>query len=480
MEHGADPFDILGEKGGLGDKIGSMVHHSPVHIAVTFHQHGILKQLFSGSTRAVVEEYLAPRSILAGSRKNILYEMTLLQWVVDFRAHGLRRRLLLHGAQFREAFAKTFEILIEYGANPADVDGKGASIVELAVPQGQPFILDFLMTWQNATLMCDASNWLQCLKKAAESGDVIIFDTLMVYQRTAEIESVDLWSDYFEAVCKHSDETRFLEPFESKLGHFFDGTDLLWFATLEGHLSVTQWIYKRTTCDLNRKKDSYTLFGKLLLWSKKYSHHRKAVEAFLKFKNLPEDIFYDVISVNGSSLTALQTAVYFPEYNAAISMAGRTLQVILERWSDPKFLNYQVLDGYFQGSTALHLAIRTANRTAVEHLLDEAEYLDDLDLNLLDSSEYNVYDRAIINMSDQMARLEQMRLPASFREQADLDHWTRSFFILTLLEDVAPRPNRIIQACVRHEFEMFMLLTFDPELKVQRFKADGMSNSPYQ
>jgi hypothetical protein len=49
-----------------------------------------------------------------------------------------------------------------------------------------------------------------------------------------------------------------------------------------------------------------------------------------------------------------------------------------------------------------------------------------------------------------------------------------------LLEDVAPRPNRIIQACVRHEFEMFMLLTFDPELKVQRFKADGMSNSPYQ
>lgn len=476
VKHGADPFDILGEKGELGDKIGSMIHHSPVQFATAYHQHDILKSLLSGSTRAAVEEYLAPRPITAGSRKKTVFEASMLQWMVDFEARGLRHRLLLHGAQFREAFARTFEILVEHGADPVNADGKGASIVELAVPEGQPFILDYLMKWQDARLMSDPSNWLRCLKKAAESGDGIIFDTLMGYQRTAEIQSADLWFDYFEAICKHSDETRFLKPFKSKLGHSFDGTDLLWVSMLKGHFSVARWIYERTKCDFNRKKDGSTLLGKLLLSSKKYSRLRKAVEVLLSFKNLPEDIFYNVTSINDSSLTALQTVVYFPEYNAAISMAGRTLQVILGRWSDPKFLNYQVLNGYFQGSTALHMAIRTANRMAVEHLLDETEYLDDLDLKLLDSNGYNVYDRAIINLSSQMAMLEQMRLPVSFREQADLEHWTRSFFILTMLEDVAPRPNRIIQAYVRHEFEMFMLLTFDPELDVKRFKADGMSN----
>jgi hypothetical protein len=113
---------------------------------------------------------------------------------------------------------------------------------------------------------------------------------------------------------------------------------------------------------------------------------------------------------------------------------------------------------------------------AVEHLLDETEYLDDLDLNLLDSKGYNVYDRAIINLSSEMAMLEQKQVPVSFQEQFDLDHWTRAFWIIGMLEPVAPRPNRIVHAYVRHEFEMFMIAKFDPQLDIQRFKADGTSN----
>jgi hypothetical protein len=67
-----------------------------------------------------------------------------------------------------------------------------------------------------------------------------------------------------------------------------------------------------------------------------------------------DDIFYDVITISGSSLTALQAAAYFPEYDGAASMAGMILQVILERWDTFEFLNHQVPDGYFQGLTALH------------------------------------------------------------------------------------------------------------------------------
>jgi ankyrin repeat protein len=474
-ERGADPFDILGEGVELGDEFVDMIHHSPVLHAVKYHQHDILRVLLARADKATLEKYLAPRRIPIGPGRSTFHTRSYLQWLVDCKVQGLRRRISKHGAQFREAFMEAFEILIQYGANPLDADGHGSSLVELAVPHGQPFIIDFLMGWQDARLMSNPSNWLRCLIRAVAAGDIIVFDTLMGYQRIKEVESADLWFDYFRAVCQFSNETHFLEPFESKLGPDFDGTDLLWAAMEGGHFSVARWIHKLTKCDLNRKHDDKTLLGHLLLWSKKHARRRRAVEVLLQLDSVSDDIFYNVTTISDSPLTALQAAAYFPEYDGAASMAGTILQVIFERWDAPEFLNYQVPNGYFQGSTALHLAIRTANRLGVEYLLDEA--LDDLDLSILDSSGYNVYDRAIINLSNQATIMEIMQLPTSFHEQADMNHWIRSMKIISIIDKHAPRPNRIIRAYARPEIDTNAFLSFDPKLKIEQFKVPGMFGS---
>jgi hypothetical protein len=180
---------------------------------------------------------------------------------------------------------------------------------------------------------------------------------------------------------------------------------------------------------------------------------RQALIHFLQLEGLPDSVFFDVATISGSSLTALQTAAYYFEYEGGASMAGSLLQ--LERWDAHKFLNHQVRDGEFRGSTAIMLAACKVNSVGLQYLLSEVS--DELDLGLLDEKAYNVNDRVILNISSQTRSMDWIDIPAQYRETADLAHWGRWLKIVRAIDKSCPRPNRMLRAVVRIDTENILL-----------------------
>jgi hypothetical protein len=93
----------------------------------------------------------------------------------------------------------------------------------------------------------------------------------------------------------------------------------------KGHFAFASWVYARSKVDFARKKDSSSLLGHLLLFAKKYAHILQAVAHVLKLDGLPGSVFFEIATISGSSLTALQTAAHYFEYEGGASMAGSLL-----------------------------------------------------------------------------------------------------------------------------------------------------------
>jgi hypothetical protein len=71
--------------------------------------------------------------------------------------------------------------------------------------------------------------------------------------------------DYLVAVCKSSDDIRFLTPFDAKLSPDADGTDMLWAAMEKGDFAVASWVYVRSKVDFACKIDGSSQLGHLLV-----------------------------------------------------------------------------------------------------------------------------------------------------------------------------------------------------------------------
>ena len=351
------------------------------------------------------------------------------------------------------------------------MDGHQTTVLGAAIAHGQPYIVEFLIKWRDGLLIKEAANWMDCLIRAVIAQDTIIFNLLLQHPPETEPNS-DAWIEYFVAVCHSSNDIGFLTPLEAKLGADTDGIDMLWAAMEKSHLTVASWVYARTRVDLAHRKDGSTLLGHLLLFSKKRADARRALAHFLRLDGLPDSVFFDVGTIMGSSLTALQMAAFYFEYGSGVLMGGSMLRMVLERWDAPELLNHQVPDGQLRGSTAIMLAALTANSAGLEYLLSEVG--DEMNLGLLDAKAYNVYDRAILNLSSQAWHMKEMDIPAQYHELPDLAHFERSLKILRALNKVGLRPNRMRRAIVRTETDVFLGFKFDPKLEVTPWRFPGM------
>lgn len=70
---------------------------------------------------------------------------------------------------------------------------------------------------------------------------------------------------------------------------------------------------------MSRKGNGTSLLGTLLVSLMIIGVRRKALEVLLSFDDLPEDVFYNVVDLSGSSLITLQAATIFLEYKPAMS-----------------------------------------------------------------------------------------------------------------------------------------------------------------
>jgi len=469
IANGADPFDVAGEAVASGDGFHNMIHTSPVVLASINHLPNILEALLFGQDAVRVASFIGPHLTSVGTR-GTRYMTSCLAWAVDFLARGLLCRMKYNGQRYRDAFIETFKVLVRHGADPLDVDGQQTTVLEAAIPHGQPYVVEFLMKWRGGLLMKEATKWIACLTRAVVAQDTVIFNILLSQPPENE-PSVNSRLEYFVAVCMCSDDVGFLTPLEAKLSPDTDGTDMLWASMEKGHLTVASWVYARTRVDFARKKDGRTLLGHLLLFSKKQADVRRAVAHFLKLDGLSDSVFFDVGTILGSSLTALQMAAFYFEYEGAVLMAGSTLRMVLERWDAPEFLNHQVPDGQLRGSTAIMIAARTANSAGLKYLLSEVG--DEMDLGLLDAKAYNVYDRAILNLSSQTRQMELMNVPARHHEVADLAHFDHTVQIVCALGNIGLRPNRISRAIVRTETDVFCDFKFGTRLDITEWEFPG-------
>ncbi|KAG8416342.1 hypothetical protein J3459_007328 [Metarhizium acridum] len=201
-------------------------------------------------------------------------------------------------------------------------------------------------------------------------------------------------------------------------------------ALLAGKYKVAKWLYQTGKCDLTIMEDGKTLLGRLITTSKVYRNASLHIAAFLSL-NPPDEVYYNVMDLLGSRLTALQAVVYIQEYRHGHMATTDILQAILRKKTDTDYLNLRVEGGPWQGKTALHLAVESCNVDAVQYLIDAKGR--HLDLSALDGDRFSLIDQAALLMKNQKSNMDLWEVPSEKRRDVDLRHFENTVVIMRLL-----------------------------------------------
>ncbi|KAF5630133.1 serine threonine kinase [Fusarium sp. NRRL 52700] len=440
---GADPFDLPGLEISYSDTFGGMSHVSPVWYAAMNHQYYILEILFQDIAKIRIKDFLNTYQRKFGSNEMSGQDNPIIAWCVTYAAQGIGRRILLHGKQHQEAFTKTFDMLVDYGADTDDVH-------RLAVQRGQPFVLDYLLG-SGKIPKPTPRKWMEFILIAGATQDWITFDVLLRHSQADDLPP-EQWHLYYGSFQGLPDNIEYLDVFrkhrDPKADFYLHYTKAL----MSGKFILARWFYDTGLCDLTQQVSTSdeTILGLLLRRCKSYSNAILQLEQVLQL-NLPDSCFWDVCKMSDSSFTALHQVAYFPEYQTSSTMANTALRMIVQRWYEPEHLNAQVAEGEFKGRTALHIAALTANVGAVRYLLQEEE--ESLDLTLLDCNNFSIVDTAAWGLMSQQSRIKLWDLPTEYHKSADLDHWRNVMEILVRLLKAGAKPNKIGLAVTRTEEE---------------------------
>ncbi|KAG4272563.1 serine/threonine protein kinase [Fusarium proliferatum] len=438
---GADPFDLPGLEISYSDTFGGMSHVSPVWFAAMNHQYYMLKILLRNVAKEKIKDFLNTYQRKFGSNDSSGQDNPIIAWCATYAAQGIGRRVLFHGKYHQEAFVKTFDLLVDYGADTDDVH-------RLAVQHGQPFVLDYLFG-SGKIPRPTPRKWMEFILIAGATQDWITFDVLVRYSQADDLSS-EQWHLYYGSFRGLPNNVEYLDVFrkhrDPKTDYYLHYTKAL----MSGKFILARWFYGTGLCDLTQQVSTSdeTILGLLLRRCKSYSNAILQLEQVLKL-DLPDSCFWDI--------------AYFPEYQTSSTMANAALRLIVQKWYEPEHLNAQVAEGEFKGRTALHIAALTANVGAVRYLLQEEE--ESLDLTLLDCNNFSIVDTAAWGLMSQQSRIKLWDLPTEYHKSADLDHWRSVMEILVRLLKAGAKPNKIGLAVTRTEQEKIQV--FD----LERFKV---------
>ncbi|KAF1954793.1 serine/threonine protein kinase [Byssothecium circinans] len=473
MDIGADPFDVQGRDIKYDDNWSNSVHVFPVWQASVTCQYWLLEILLEASKDYAEHLNGVYRKFGSDALKD---PFAILGWVVTDGNSSTFNRILIHGKDYEKAFQKTFEVLIRHGANPLDINGEGESVIVPALERSQPYILDYLMSWQSGKLQPDPSQWIRCLWIACVLQDKVAFESLVSYSQADKVSS-EQWNSFFAATYALPDDTEFLDH----LGHYRRSDanfhDHFERALVAGKYVLAHWIYETGKCDLTKTTDGDTILGRLIMSSKSYSNSSRHIDALLDM-NITDAVYYDVIHLEGSKMFALHAAVFMVEYRPGSSRSTSPLQSIVRRRYNPGYLNLVISEGVYKGSTALHLAVKTCNEEAVRYLLDEEG--DSLDLALLDHEGNSLIDLASRLFKNQAPHMELWEVPEEKRNEADKRHFEGSLLILHMLYATnRVQPRKIMASVTKIEVDELFVLLYEPEgfkiLKVELSVFNGLS-----
>lgn len=444
LDLGSDPFDVAGRTATYSDGWSNNSHVSPAWTAAANFQHEILEALLKKADNCA--EKLNYNERCFGESQELKDPYTLLGWVVNGCDGHSIRRLLLHGKQYSYAFQRTFDLCLKFGADPKSVNREKLPVIRPAIQWGQPYILEYLMTTQDGRFKPDKSEWLHGVVVALALQDNATLDILLKYSREDELGPDD-WSRFFATTKSLPDDVKVLDRFRKYRDPNMDFFPHFGNALLAGKYELAKFLYQTGKCDLMTMDDGRSLLGRLIISSKVYRNASLHVAAFLRL-NPPEEVYYNVMDLMGSKLTALQAVVYIQEYREGHKATTDILQAILRKKSDPEFLNRQVESGPWQGKTALYLAVESCNLDAVQYLIDTKSR--QLDFSTLDSNGLSLMDQAALLMRNQKKNLELWEVPSEKWRDADLKHFENATVIARLLyRTKKAKPNRVLLSVSR-------------------------------
>ena len=457
IDIGADPFDVKGRDVQYEDGWSNSVHVSPVWQAAVTCRYRLLEILLEPSKDYAEHLNRAGRKIGSHGLKD---DMALLGWVVTDGDSSTSTWMLIHGGDYGEAFKKTFELLISHGANPLHVTGKGDSVIEIAVSHPQPYIVDFLLGWQNGRLITNTLKWLRCIWTTCMNKDKAAFD-LLVNHSQADRVTPEQWNAVFTRAHALPDDTEFLSHLDQFRRSSTDMNTQFEDSLIAGKYILARWIYESGRCELTRMTNGQTILGRLIMSSRSYSSYGGHIEAFLDM-NVPDEIYYNVIELDGSIMSALHVAVFMVEYRPGSVRSLSPLQSILKRKYEPDYLNLAILDGVHKGCTAMHIAVKTCNEEAVRYLLDEEG--DCLDLSLLDKNGDSLIDLASYLFKNQAAQMEAWEVPKEMRRKADERHFENSLMILHMLYDTKrAKPRKLLASVTKIDTDELFIILYEAQ-----------------
>tara|TARA_R110002003_G_scaffold228_16_gene16716 strand:+ start:13961 stop:16147 length:2187 start_codon:yes stop_codon:yes gene_type:complete len=457
IDVGADPFDVQGRDIQYEDGWSNSIHVFPVWQAAITCQYRLLEILLESSKEYA--EYLNGVYRKFGSY-GLKDPVALLGWVVTDGNSSTSTRILIHGKDYEKAFQKTFEILVRHGAKPLDVNGEGESVIETAVDHSQPYILDFLIRWQNGKLQPDPPQWLRCLWSACIRQDKAAFESLVDHSQADKVSSSQ-WDSFFAATHVLPDDTEFLNRLENYRRSNADFHAHFERALVAGKYVLARWIYETGKCDLTKITDGKTILGRLIVSSKSYSNSSRHIDALLDM-DITDAVYYDTCHFEGSKMSALHAAVFMVEYRPDSFRSTSPLQSIVRRKYDPSYLNLAISEGAYKGCTAMHIAVKTCNEEAVRYLLEEEG--DSLDLTLLDHRGDSLIDLASYLLRNQASHMEFWEVPEEKRKEADRRHFENSLMILHMLYNTKrARPRKIMATVTRIEVNVLFVLLYELE-----------------
>jgi ankyrin repeat protein len=478
VELGADPFDEASHDAPTSDRWTEWNLLPPVFIAAARHQYHMLKALFPADRRATfpnLGEKLNSVRVKLGSQGG-LETVNLFSICARYDMEGLLPRLLLHGCDYQVAFQKTFETLIELGADPLATPHRGAAIIGFAVHGGQPFAVEYLMRWRDGALREWPRVWYEMTVRAARDSDRVIFDTLMKYEAADQFPP-DEWGRYLSTIARESqvDDTYFLEPFRDKIQRAGDLGPHLSVAINAGNFELARWIHRTASiCDVMQPVDDKSLLGRILLLSKQFHTLQAALRTLLLLPGVPEQVFEDVMEIGGSRLTALHAAALHFEYHPESSMAGRVFEEVQNVFFEPRHLNFQLEGGLYAGYSPLHFAIRFGNVEAVRLLLEEVD--EGLDINLVNGNGETAFDRVLCQFSSQEQWFDLMEVRPESRPRLGVRHWDQTLDVLGMVQRKGGRPRKFLMVVLRpseYEYAVVDLRRNQPIYRITGELAEG-------
>lgn len=472
VDLGADPFDIAGRTAKYGDGWSNNSHTSPVWTAAVSFQHNLLEILLKKAGDCSEHLNYASRKL---GNQGLMDPYAVLGWVVNgCEVHGIRR-LLLHGSQFPEAFQKTFDILLQHGADPFNVDSAGLPVFRPAIQWGQPYILNRLIKTQGGKFKPSTSEWSHGVMLALALRDNITLHVLLNHSQADSLDA-DHWQSFFSTTKGLPDNVDILNFFRKYRDSDIDLFPQFGNALLAGKYNLAKWLYQTGKCDLTTMVNGKSLLGRLINASKVYRNAGPHITALLSL-NPPDAVYYNVMDFMGSKLTALQAVVFIQEYKKGFMSTTDILQAILRKKTDPEYLNLIVEAGPWEGKTALHLAVETCNLDAVQYLIDAKGR--HLDFSTLDKKGFSLIDEAGLLMANQKSNMDVYEVPQEKRRAVDLRHFENAMVIIRLLyRTKLAKPNKLSMSLTRVELDELQVMMYgDEEMLIVPCKIPGKCRS---